>query len=980
MINFFNKVLPSNAPVYLLAYPSDDGKTMKHIVTHSKDELISSAHTKLDKDLYFAVSGYSQGWHKNPYNPDKNSLRTQRNSCSQRALWLDIDVGEDKDYASQVEAVQALEQFCISLGVPYPIIVSSGRGLHVYWALDRDVSTEEWRDVALRLKEATVVLGLRVDQSRTADSASVLRVPGSYNMKDPSNPKLVRVVYDGSIVSFDMMKQALGRFDIPKHTNNDFPQFVIPEYILEAIKLVEDDFSWLIDRNSVDLNLIIQNCKQIRECGTSTRQAWIGAFTILCHGANGRELAHELSSIDPRYSPEVTDREFDDMSSGQFGPMRCDTFAGIEPTKCAGCPFYKKITSPISLGKKNVKQEPELVEVDSEGNVVDSEEHQAIANTINLPVGHIRLEDFGRFIHRGEGVVYQHPPKKDTPAYEEVLFQKLPKPLYILVEIENKIQSIYYMWEMERNNMKQVVKLAHTEISSQMKTLSWLASVMMFPSPSLHRQAYEYMSVYIKELQTKLPTITKQERFGWGEGVHTDGSKIPTFVLGEYIYTPGNTPSEVEFDGAMLEYARHNLGWQGTVEGWKQAVSAYSNGDVWAQFGICLGFGAPLMKLFNNSAKNGIVNFYSSESGTGKSTLQTAIASIWGHPVDQLITVSTHNARLELMGMRKNLPMIMDEITGIEGKELSELIFNMANGSGKLRLNQDSSLKTVKRWETISITSANNTLLDRLLAMSSSREGEQMRALDVYVPKATQTREEFDEKFSGVMANYGVVGREFIQAIIDNERLYKALPDMLQAKATDISNKASHRFWANTVAAAVVAGIIAKKLGLIDFDIEEIERYARDVISKQGNTLNSSKQTPHAIVSDFISDMRPNTVVVKEAERNRAEDPEPALPRGPDKYVISLPTQNAIHVRYELEGNVAYVSTKAFKDWLKEGNHSMASVIETLERDGILKNVKRVYLNKDVPSIPSVRVSCYRIKLDKCNVELDLNGVNNEED
>lgn len=972
MNNFLTKVLPQDSPVYILAYLADG--TMHHIVTHSVEEMIARAQENSGRDLYFAVSGYSEGWHQNPYNPERQSLRTQRNSCSQKAFWLDLDVGvEDNKYNSAQDAVDAVCTFSNSIGLPFPTMISSGNGVHCYWVLDRSITTDEWKPLAKRLQKATEEMGLKADPSRTADSASVLRVPGTYNWKDPNNPKPVSSIHDGDIVPVSLMHQVLDSYEVSEGVSNPFGDVIIPPHIKQVLDSGAHGFDWLLKTELVDTAMIVENCRQVRECGTSSRASWLGAFTIICHGENGREWAHKLSSGDPRYSPEDTDYQYTDMSSGQYGPMRCETFEANDPDKCKGCPFYRQIASPISLGKNLKKVAPELVEVG--GDPLEDEE-QEVENTLVATSGQLMLSDFRGYTHDGGAVFYTPPPKGEKVFPPQLLFPYVPRPLYILVETENKLQSLFYMWEITHNNRKTVVKLPHTEVGSQAKMITWLASVWLLPDPGLHRQAYEYMSVYLRELQTRLPTITKHDRFGWGTGTLSNGDKIPTFVLGEYILTPNNPPSEVEFDGFMLDYAQNTLGSKGTIEGWKEGLKAYNKTDYWAWFGICLGFAAPLMKLFNNSAQNGIVNFYSNESGTGKSTLQAAIGSIWGHPKDQMITVSTHNARLELMGMRKNLPMIMDEITGIEGRELSELIFNMANGTGKLRLNNDSSLKEVKKWETISITSANNTLLDRLLAMSSTREGEQMRAIDVYVPVATKSREEFDSKFNLISENYGVAGHKFIQTILDRPKLYEALPGLLQAKATDISNKASHRFWANTIAAAIIAGGITNTLGLTDINLVELEKYAMEVMLKQSATLNSSKETPIMVLTDYIMGARPNTVVVRTADRDIEKCPVPAQPNTPDRYILALPHNNAIEVRYEKDEQVVYMSSKAFKEWLKENGHGYSFVLDQLERAGIVTPAGRIYLTKDIPNVTRVRTTSYRVDLTKCDIDLDVNEIN----
>lgn len=63
------------------------------------------------------------------------------------------------------------------------LIVSSGSGVHVYWVFDAFLERDRWLSFAGKLKVLMKAFGLHADPSRTADIASVLRVPGTLNYK-----------------------------------------------------------------------------------------------------------------------------------------------------------------------------------------------------------------------------------------------------------------------------------------------------------------------------------------------------------------------------------------------------------------------------------------------------------------------------------------------------------------------------------------------------------------------------------------------------------------------------------------------------------------------------------------------------------------------------------------------------------------------------------------------------------------------------
>lgn len=109
--------------------------------------------------------------------------RRAGNAAGAKSFWLDIDVGEEKPYATIADAIQACDQFCDRAGIPIPGIVFSGGGIHAYWPLDRLVAPADWLYTAQRFKLLTSAFDFHCDPSRTADIASILRPPGTKNYK-----------------------------------------------------------------------------------------------------------------------------------------------------------------------------------------------------------------------------------------------------------------------------------------------------------------------------------------------------------------------------------------------------------------------------------------------------------------------------------------------------------------------------------------------------------------------------------------------------------------------------------------------------------------------------------------------------------------------------------------------------------------------------------------------------------------------------
>lgn len=169
-------------------------------IVRKAEELEAEEH-----DAYFACATFATG-----------ASRRQDNAVFAKAFWIDVDCGVDKvatgrGYESQAAAMAAIVAFCNAHQLPAPTRwVNSGGGLHCYWHLDGEIPKEDWIPVARDLKRLMKagIPPLFADESRTADIASVLRVPGTRNWKPERGGAMVRILHAGrSALEFDRFRQ-----------------------------------------------------------------------------------------------------------------------------------------------------------------------------------------------------------------------------------------------------------------------------------------------------------------------------------------------------------------------------------------------------------------------------------------------------------------------------------------------------------------------------------------------------------------------------------------------------------------------------------------------------------------------------------------------------------------------------------------------------------------------------------------------------
>lgn len=142
-------------------------------------------------DVYLSVSEFAE---------HAQTRKAQDVACV-RGFWLDIDVALAKaelgqGYATLKEAMTAVKAFRIAAGLPRPThVVGSGGGLHVYFVVGAPIEPAQWLIYAKMFKALAKSLGLLADPTRTADIASLMRVPGTFNFKDQAKPRAVTLIY-----------------------------------------------------------------------------------------------------------------------------------------------------------------------------------------------------------------------------------------------------------------------------------------------------------------------------------------------------------------------------------------------------------------------------------------------------------------------------------------------------------------------------------------------------------------------------------------------------------------------------------------------------------------------------------------------------------------------------------------------------------------------------------------------------------------
>jgi putative DNA primase/helicase len=152
---------------------------------------------------------------------------------------------------------------------------------------------------------------------------------------------------------------------------------------------------------------------------------------------------------------------------------------------------------------------------------------------------------------------------------------------------------------------------------------------------------------------------------------------------------------------AQPENASAKMAIAGTLEGWQQEIAAKANGNPVAAFSICAAFAGPLIAPLGEAS--GGFHFYG-RSKTGKTLAARMGVSVWGPPKKSGLLKdwrSTANA-LEAAAEECNDGLLtLDEIHQAEPRDVVGAIYQLANESGKGRLNREAASRRRRTWQTM---------------------------------------------------------------------------------------------------------------------------------------------------------------------------------------------------------------------------------------------------------------------------------------
>ena len=246
---FFQDTQPSDGIHYLVSInkAKKGSKSTPQIIHYPYPSVEAMAvgveehSTNTSVNLYHACGSYK---HESVTVNGSKKYRVQENWLEAKALWVDLDCGQDKfdenkGYLDQRSACTAIGKFCQEAHFPIPTIITSGNGIHCYWTFTTSIPAMEWKELANKFKTLLAHHGVLADPTCTADFARILRPVGAYNNK--GLPKLVRALKTGRALEVSaltgMIEDLLIKSNVKPEPVRSFAKSMNDDLIIPVTKI-----------------------------------------------------------------------------------------------------------------------------------------------------------------------------------------------------------------------------------------------------------------------------------------------------------------------------------------------------------------------------------------------------------------------------------------------------------------------------------------------------------------------------------------------------------------------------------------------------------------------------------------------------------------------------------------------------------------------------------------------------------------------
>lgn len=883
-------------------------------------------------DIFFCLSVQSQA------GPIKNGKLTAMRGTSQatllKAIWLDVDVGKEGAYGTLAEAIDAITAFVSAANLPGPsALVLSGGGVHVYWISDVPLTKAEWAPYAAGLRAEAERLGLKCDYGVTTDCARVLRVPGTFNRKT-TPPRSCRVAALGRDYNFGV---DLGRLAtiapapaavtatvtaLNPASPIDLTSFLgkRPHPLLSHLDPSDSLAAGLnvFDDRPLNPDEVLKGCPHILEAARThgagySQGLWMQDVLASTFFEDGLVWAHYMSKGHTTYSKDDTDamyaRKLKERQEKGIGWPSCTAFENEGCKLCATCVYKGKLKSPLNLAERSLPpaQPPP----------------SAKAEEMHLPAGYGVDED-GDIVKYLE--IQEEKGSNQTIAKPFKMFMVKILKGWVVGGVKGGLGLEVVTG---KDTIEKILITDRDMATDQAATIAF-CSQRCYPHTSMERYLREFVRSFAQKIADEK---SRQETapYGW---LWKNGERNAFAYGGKVFDDLGNVREAGHTDRTISDFYMPT-GKPDTIYKLFDVICDQNNPLI--EIILAATFAAPLMYITGET--NCVLWVFSREAGAHKSTSISTGAAVWGDPTQaREKSTTTMNYLENKMGILRNLPIVMDEITDeqkIEAVRGQLGNFTEPGTGGRLKRDRTGQLKS--DWQTILIVGSNASLREVTKGNTKSTDAPFQRIFEIEAPKLPDTHGHLPIRsmVETLSHNYGHIGLIYADYLGKNHKaIYEAAQPFIEKFKKQVKYSSEERYWMAMCVSIIYGASLANQLlPKPYFHVDAMYNYLVKAYLKQrewlGSNINIAGTAINVVdvVGQFLKAYIDHQVWVDEVRISTGRG------RAPKVQVRRPNMKNPVHVRWCQEDRLVQISKKEFDQYcIKVDKQQPGAVMKGLEK------------------------------------------------
>ena len=906
-LNFLQRVLPPTG-FYVTTVINPDGRRQGFFA--AVEELAKAVITldRNNNNTYFAIAAFI----------DKES-RKQTNVRAIKVFALDVDCGDDKPFPTWKHGLTALGQFVQQMGLPKPMVLHSGNGIHAYWILTEELAPAQWQPLADALKTATRDKGFAVDPAVPADSARVLRPVGTTN---PKSGTKVRLLIDAPDVEVDTLRTVLTPYLTGLPTPPLTPRTAPSSGLAQALQ-VHQEFP------PTNATVVAAKCQQVgwgvKHQGDVDEPFWYALIGVAAHCQDPEATALAWSEQHPGYNAPATLRKLEHWRQSATGPTTCKKFEDLRPDGCKGCKFKDKVGTPARLGVQYIEvAPPPTVPVNVSTAIPLPRPFKRTADGIKMTVDETDI-DVCRFD------IYPVAYGKDEGlGYETVRF----------------------CWNRQHTGWQELV-MRQALLTDGHRDFSTVIADQGIVLHNRNQTGYFQLMLrsYMDELRQKRAMTNLYASMGWKDN-------FSQFVIGDTILRR-NADGTVSDECINLAAGSARLGhelWHtaGSLDAWVGFTAVLDKANLRAHmFALAVGLSGPLYAF--TGLKGLTVSLYG-PTGGGKSLAQMWVQSIYGNP-DKLHFAAkfTQNSLFGRMGLYAHMPMTIDEVTMMDDKDVGDFAYWVSQGRDKARMNRNAEERDAKTWALPVVVSTNKSLNSKLVASGLDTDAQIARILEVSVPPSrlfTRDSTAGRKIYEFITTNYGHVGKEFVRRLLEmgEAGVRSAIAEATQNFYRDYNAQfaGEERYWEQAIILASLAAKLAKDWGLIAFDYRLGIEWVLAQVGAIRRAVSEFRVDAFDLLSEYLNDTADMQVQVFHTASQKPTMDYNRVPRGEVRVRFNFYRKSSAET---VSSGTVMLDRTHLRRWLSQRGADYKTFINEFTDEGIIATPKsgKAYLAKDTP-------------------------------